>query len=75
MPLMEMRNIRKDYHPGETVVPALRGIDLAFRWTQGLNDGSGQPTSILGNSLGVHIELFRSGPSWSKSGIESSPAF
>jgi putative ABC transport system ATP-binding protein len=26
--LIEMKNIRKDYHLGETVVPALRGIDL-----------------------------------------------
>ena len=28
MALIEMTNIRKDYHLGETVVHALRGVDL-----------------------------------------------
>ncbi|MEW6669081.1 MAG: ABC transporter ATP-binding protein [Thermodesulfobacteriota bacterium] len=42
MPLIEMAGIRKDYHLGETVVRALRGIDLTI--------GAGEFVAIWGPS-------------------------
>ena len=33
-------------------------IDLTFRWTQNLDDGSGQLTALATYSLGKHVELF-----------------
>ena len=36
-------------------------IDLTFRWTQNLDDGSGQFTAVLAYSLGNHLELFTVG--------------
>jgi hypothetical protein len=36
-------------------------LDLTFRWTQNLDDGSGQFTSVVAYSLGKHSELFSVG--------------
>jgi hypothetical protein len=36
-------------------------IDLTLRWTQNLDDGSGQFLSLVSYSLGNHLELFSSG--------------
>ena len=36
-------------------------IDLTARWTQNLNDGSGQFTTVVSYSLGNHLELFSVG--------------
>jgi hypothetical protein len=36
-------------------------IDLTVRWTQNLNDGSGQFTTVASYSLGNHLELFSVG--------------
>jgi len=36
-------------------------IDLTLRWTQNLNDGSGQFTTVVSYSLGNHLELFSVG--------------
>src|SRR5512145_248497 len=42
MNILEFRNVTKDYHLGETIVPALRGIDLAV--------GEGEFIAVLGAS-------------------------
>ncbi len=39
----------------------LNRIDLTFRWTQNLDDGSGQFTALGSYSLGNHLELFTVG--------------
>jgi hypothetical protein len=36
-------------------------IDFTLRWTQNLDDGSGQFTAVLAYSLGKHLELFTVG--------------
>jgi hypothetical protein len=36
-------------------------IDLTLRWTQNLDDGSGQFLTLVSYSLGNHLELFSSG--------------
>ena len=36
-------------------------IDLTLRWTQNLDDGSGQFLALVSYSLGNHLELFSSG--------------
>jgi hypothetical protein len=36
-------------------------IDLTLRWTQNLDDGSGQFITLVSYSLGNHLELFSSG--------------
>jgi hypothetical protein len=36
-------------------------IDLVLRWTQNLDDGSGQLTNVVTYSLGKHLELFSVG--------------
>jgi len=36
-------------------------IDLTVRWTQNIDDGSGQFLGLLSYSLGDHWELFSSG--------------
>jgi hypothetical protein len=36
-------------------------LDLTLRWTQNLDDGSGQFTAVLAYSLGKHLELFTVG--------------
>jgi hypothetical protein len=33
-------------------------IDLTVRWTQNLDDGSGQLTTVVAYSLGKHLEPF-----------------
>ncbi len=42
MPLIEMHDIKKEYHMGETLVPALRGIDLMI--------GTGEFVAVWGPS-------------------------
>lgn len=42
MPLIEMHDIKKEYHMGETLVPALRGIDLMI--------GKGEFVAVWGPS-------------------------
>ena len=57
--LTNLRFLRKDYALIQYAQTNIRNkIDLTFRWTQNLDDGSGQFTSILSYSLGKHVELF-----------------
>ena len=57
MPLIEMTDIKKDYQLGDTIVPALKGVDLTiekgeFTVVMGPS-GSGKST-LLNLSL-IHI--------------------
>ncbi len=57
--LTNLRFLRKDYALLQYIQTNISNkIDLTFRWTQNLDDGSGQFTSILSYSLGKHVELF-----------------
>ena len=57
--LTNLRFLRKNYALLQyTQTNISNKIDLTFRWTQNLDDGSGQFTSILSYSLGKHVELF-----------------
>ena len=57
-----LRFLRKNYamlQYNQTNI--INRMDLTLRWTQNLNDGSGQFTSVLSYSLGNHLELFSVG--------------
>ena len=57
--MTDLRFLRKDYALLQyTQTNISNKIDLTFRWTQNLDDGSGQFTSVLSYSLGKHLELF-----------------
>ena len=57
--LTNLRFLRRDYGMVQYTQTNIRNrIDLTLRWTQNLDDGSGQFTSILSYSLGKHVELF-----------------
>jgi hypothetical protein len=60
--LTDLRFLRKNYALLQyTQTNISNRIDLTFRWTQNLDDGSGQFTSVLSYSLGKHVELFSVG--------------
>src|SRR5208282_4774849 len=57
-----LRFLRKNYALVQyTQTNISNKIDLTFRWTQNIDDGSGQFTSVLSYSLGKHVELFSVG--------------
>jgi hypothetical protein len=54
-----LRFLRKNYLMLQYTETNIRNvIDLTCRWTQNLDDGSGQFTSLFSHSLGKHLELF-----------------
>ena len=54
-----LRFLRKDYAMLQYTQTNIRNrIDLTFRWTQNLDDGSGQFFALASYSLGKHVELF-----------------
>ena len=54
-----LRFLRKNYAMLQYTQTNIRNkIDLTFRWTQNVNDGSGQFTAVVSYSLGNHLELF-----------------
>ena len=58
----DLRFLRKNYALVQyTQTNISNKIDLTFRWTQNLDDGSGQFTSVASYSLGKHVELFSVG--------------
>lgn len=60
--LTNLRFLRRNYAMVQYTQTNIRNkIDLTLRWTQNLDDGSGQFTSILSYSLGKHVELFTVG--------------
>ena len=57
-----LRFLRKNYAMLQYAQTNIKNkIDLTVRWTQSLNDGSGQFTTVLSYSLGNHLELFSVG--------------
>ncbi len=57
-----LRFLRKNYALLQyTQTNISNKIDLTFRWTQNIDDGSGQFTSVFSYSLGKHVELFSVG--------------
>jgi hypothetical protein len=57
-----LRLLRKNYAMLQYTQTNIKNkIDLTLRWTQSLNDGSGQFTTVLSYSLGNHLELFSVG--------------
>ena len=57
-----LRLLRRNYALFQYVQNNIKNvIDLTVRWTQNLDDGSGQFTAVLGYSLGKHLELFTVG--------------
>jgi hypothetical protein len=57
-----LRFLRKNYALLQYTQTNIRNkIDLTLRWTQNLNDGSGQFTTVVSYSLGNHLELFSVG--------------
>jgi len=57
-----LRFLRKNYAMLQYTQTNIRNkIDLTLRWTQNLNDGSGQFTTVVSYSLGNHLELFSVG--------------
>ncbi len=54
-----LRFLRRNYALFQYTQPSIRNrIDLSFRWTQNLDDGSGQFTALASYALGRHFELF-----------------
>jgi hypothetical protein len=54
-----LRFLRKNYAMLQYTQNNIKNsIDLVLRWTQNLNDGSGQFTGVVTYSLGKHLELF-----------------
>lgn len=54
-----LRLLRKNYALLQyTQSNILNAVDLTFRWTQNLDDGSGQFTALASYVLGNHLELF-----------------
>jgi hypothetical protein len=57
-----LRFLRKNYAMLQYTQTNIRNkIDLTLRWTQSVNDGSGQFTAVVSYSLGNHLELFSLG--------------
>ena len=57
-----LRLLRKNYAMLQYSQSNIKNkIDLTLRWTQNLDDGSGQFLSLVSYSLGNHLELFSSG--------------
>ena len=57
-----LRFLRKNYAMLQYTQNNIKNkIDLTLRWTQNLNDGSGQFTTVVAYSLGNHLELFSVG--------------
>jgi hypothetical protein len=57
-----LRFLRKNYAMLQYTQNNIRNkIDLILRWTQNLNDGSGQFSTVVSYSLGNHLELFSVG--------------
>jgi len=57
-----LRFLRKNYALFQYTQNNIKNkIDLTLRWTQNLNDGSGQFTAVVSYSLGNHVELFSVG--------------
>lgn len=57
-----LRFLRKDYVLLQYTQNSIKNrIDLFLRWTQNLDDGSGQLTTSVAYSLGKHLELFSVG--------------
>jgi hypothetical protein len=57
-----LRFLRKNYAMLQYSQSNIKNkIDLTLRWTQNLDDGSGQFLTLLSYSLGNHLELFSSG--------------
>jgi hypothetical protein len=57
-----LRFLRKNYALLQYTQNNIKNkIDLTLRWTQNLNDGSGQFTTVVSYSLGNHLELFSVG--------------
>jgi hypothetical protein len=57
-----LRFLRKNYAMLQYSQSNIKNVlDLTLRWTQNLDDGSGQFLSLLSYSLGNHLELFSSG--------------
>ncbi len=55
----DLRFLRKNYALFQYSQPSIRNtIDLTFRWTQNIDDGSGQFTAVASYQLGKHVELF-----------------
>jgi hypothetical protein len=57
-----LRFLRKNYAMLQYSQSNIRNkIDLTLRWTQNLDDGSGQFLTLVSYALGDHLELFSSG--------------
>lgn len=57
-----LRFLRKNYTMLQYSQSSIKSVlDLTLRWTQNLDDGTGQFLSLLSYSLGNHLELFSSG--------------
>jgi hypothetical protein len=57
-----LRFLRKNYAMLQYSQSNIKNrIDLTLRWTQNLDDGSGQFITLVSYSLGDHLELFSSG--------------
>jgi hypothetical protein len=57
-----LRFLRRNYSMVQYSQPDIADrIDLTFRWTRNLDDGSSRFTSIFGCSVGNHMELFSVG--------------
>ncbi|MDI6761665.1 MAG: hypothetical protein QME83_01415 [Thermodesulfobacteriota bacterium] len=57
-----LRFLRKNYALFQYTQNNIKNkIDLTLRWTQNLNDGSGQFTTVVSYSMGNHLELFSVG--------------
>lgn len=56
---IDLRFLRKNYAMLQYTQTNIRNkIDLTFRWTQNLDDGSGQFFALASYDLGKHVELF-----------------
>jgi len=61
-----LRFLRKNYALLQYTQNNIKNsIDLVLRWTQNLDDGSGQLTTVVTYSLGKHLELFSVGTAMS----------
>jgi hypothetical protein len=57
-----LRFLRKNYAMLQYTQNNIKNkIDLSLRWTQNLDDGSGQFTTVVAYSVGNHLELFSVG--------------
>ena len=57
-----LRLLRRNYALLQYIQNNIKNVvDLTVRWTQNLDDGSGQFTAVLAYSLGKHLELFTVG--------------